>query len=588
MFGVYYLSIVGELVSLKYNPLILFCLLALSTLLTFGCLESNNTITPPFSTSQFVRQATDLNYTDWKNNDYNNMVLVFDGNKISVADANALDIALPDLSAFVPFQGAGADLNLGLNSILANRFSGAVNMPYGVSSSANNTSTKQVTIPNFTAQAGDIFAVKFTKGSIITSSWDLYVSGVNLGKVYVNGSTSAGDYLKVSTGGVILFYYDGERVNAVGTAYTNPFDRLSLDGSYARPVETVYAWKVAMEDGAGRFRPIIKTSGSTGNNDYPNTAGFKLGGYMVLNDSANNYGTTSSMGIDFTSNGLAGISYNLNSTLTSYLPLYWKGKVKSDGLFYFDQASYTSWYTQALPTKEDGFVYIYVGWASTTTAFFIVPNHPAYEFKNGSIRLWEHVLGDENSYSNFDVNGTLRMTGEATVWDDLYTQVASAKLPAAHYPDWSAFTTNTSAYTFKIGDYADLGTVEVLHNYKEGSDLELHLHLATNSVDGSDRNVTYQIFYSWTNSNSGAFAFPEDSNCIATLTIPASTPTRSSYYLDMCDINGVGKLLGSQLKTRVKRIANPIGTEPGSDPFLGMVGVHYEISKLGSNYMHGD
>jgi len=73
---------------LDFKPLF-FILVLVALLLTPGCLEGNNTITPPFSTNQFVRQATDLNYSDWKAGDYNNMVLVFDGNKISVADASS-------------------------------------------------------------------------------------------------------------------------------------------------------------------------------------------------------------------------------------------------------------------------------------------------------------------------------------------------------------------------------------------------------------------------------------------------------------------------------------------------------------------
>lgn len=90
-----------------------FILILVALLLTLGCIEDNNTITPPFTTNQFVRQATDLNYTLWKAGDYNNMVLVFDGNKISVADANTLDIALPDLSGFVPYTGATSNVGLG-------------------------------------------------------------------------------------------------------------------------------------------------------------------------------------------------------------------------------------------------------------------------------------------------------------------------------------------------------------------------------------------------------------------------------------------------------------------------------------------
>ena len=84
----------------KTGNLFLIIILAFSLITLAGCTETN-VQTPPFTTSQFVSRATDLNYIDWKNSDYNNMVLVFKNDKISVADANDLNVALPDMLAYV-------------------------------------------------------------------------------------------------------------------------------------------------------------------------------------------------------------------------------------------------------------------------------------------------------------------------------------------------------------------------------------------------------------------------------------------------------------------------------------------------------
>lgn len=67
---------------MDFKPLILILFLA-ALLLTPGCLVSSTPTSPPFSTSQFVRQATDLNYTNWKAGDYNNLGLIFDGNTLT-------------------------------------------------------------------------------------------------------------------------------------------------------------------------------------------------------------------------------------------------------------------------------------------------------------------------------------------------------------------------------------------------------------------------------------------------------------------------------------------------------------------------
>lgn len=70
-------------VGLDFKPLI-FIFILTALLLTPGCLESNNTITPPFTEAQFYGRVTDLNYYNVKNESYDSLGLVFDGNKIGV------------------------------------------------------------------------------------------------------------------------------------------------------------------------------------------------------------------------------------------------------------------------------------------------------------------------------------------------------------------------------------------------------------------------------------------------------------------------------------------------------------------------
>ena len=168
------------------------------------------------------------------------------------------------------------------------------------------------------------------------------------------------------------------------------------------------------------------------------------------------------------------------------------------------------------------------------------------------------------------------------VYNDLYTSVVSAKTPAVGYPDWSTFTTNTGAYTFKVNDYADLSTIEVLHDYKEGTNLEVHLHLATNGTNNAtERKVKYMVYYTWANPDTGSNQFSAESSVTAELTIPANQPDKSAYFLSLGTIAGATMKIGAQVKFRVKRIAGT-GTEPINDPFLGMVGIHYQIDTMGS------
>ena len=66
-------------------------------------------------------------------------------------------------------------------------------------------------------------------------------------------------------------------------------------------------------------------------------------------------------------------------TLTAYKPLYIKGTLSGRT---FTPIS-TSPITQTEPTSEDGYTYIYLGQAYSTTNFYLLPDHPIYMFKNG-------------------------------------------------------------------------------------------------------------------------------------------------------------------------------------------------------------
>jgi hypothetical protein len=44
-------------------------------------------------------------------------------------------------------------------------------------------------------------------------------------------------------------------------------------------------------------------------------------------------------------------------------------------------------YTQTLPTTEDGYIYVYLGQASSSTQVELSLSHPVYYYKNGALRI---------------------------------------------------------------------------------------------------------------------------------------------------------------------------------------------------------
>jgi hypothetical protein len=168
------------------------------------------------------------------------------------------------------------------------------------------------------------------------------------------------------------------------------------------------------------------------------------------------------------------------------------------------------------------------------------------------------------------------------VYDDLNFATATGKLPASNYPTFTQLgATSLYGYTFAIDDYLPIESSEVLHGYKEGTDLEIHLHLIQNGLnDATARKAKYTVYYGWADV---AEVFTT-SSLTAELDIPAATEDLKHLYLSMGTITGTNFKKGSALLLTIKRIAGT-GTEPAADPFVVQVGVHYEKDKIGSRSM---
>ena len=73
------------------------------------------------------------------------------------------------------------------------------------------------------------------------------------------------------------------------------------------------------------------------------------------------------------------------STLTAFKSLYLKCTPQADGSAVIDP---TTPYTQALPTTNDGYIYIFLGVATTETAFELNLEHPVYYHDGTALRIW--------------------------------------------------------------------------------------------------------------------------------------------------------------------------------------------------------
>lgn len=167
-------------------------------------------------------------------------------------------------------------------------------------------------------------------------------------------------------------------------------------------------------------------------------------------------------------------------------------------------------------------------------------------------------------------------------WNDINMSVNTAKHPGTSNPTPAAFTTNTVLFTFAEGDYVDLETIELLHDWDEGTEISPHFHLITAAQDANTRTVQYTLYY--TLSNTTGVATGELSATSGVYTIPANTPAKTHFLVELgAHIDMTGYKIGSQMNCRFTRDAITSGNgDPSANPYISSIGIHYKVNSLGS------
>lgn len=209
------------------------------------------------------------------------------------------------------------------------------------------------------------------------------------------------------------------------------------------------------------------------------------------------------------------------------------------------------------------------------------------EFLDGAGNIRASVSGDgtavfgnkaAGNYSGFEPDGTYKMTGDATVFDDISLSGLSFSPGGAASPDIIDFVNpNLKVFGFDGGSTIErlYITTEMRHEYKEGSDLELHVHWAPTTTGAG--NVKWQLYYSWV-SVDGVYSSP--------VLLPVISPARGTAwqntYASFGIIPGAGQGINSQLILQLFRDPGDGEDTYGADAALIALGIHYEKDTVGS------
>lgn len=168
--------------------------------------------------------------------------------------------------------------------------------------------------------------------------------------------------------------------------YVDTVSRTRADN--LRPVagdSIIYGRNIVLEDGTGVFRSITN-SNSTDTNHTPSNKGFKNPSEMFYYSYSSNVAIGKTMANNYMYSAYNALNFeycsNCGTSLHAGHPIYLIFEHKADGLYYLKP---DVWWTQDLPTTEDGYVYVYVGHAYSTSYYNLAPSHPMVWFKDGKV-----------------------------------------------------------------------------------------------------------------------------------------------------------------------------------------------------------
>jgi|GEM_PF-2772819 len=236
------------------------------------------------------------------------------------------------------------------------------------------------------------------KGGIETGAINCYYQGTTrLTTHYPAGSL------------ILLTYVVDQLINgtsytgwwAHGQYYSDTYTRTYWSNTITAGA-TIYSYKILMQAYDGRFYPLTLETG-TGITKTISTQEFVINCPILYYNTTTTVSTGSTLTNVYSEIPMSYLNYTANqASWTSQRNIYLKGKINSNGNFVLDNTSYTSFMTQTLPTTEDGFVYILLGYMYSTTAIRLFQYHPIYEFKDG--RLKEYVAEHTHNKSDIGLN----------------------------------------------------------------------------------------------------------------------------------------------------------------------------------------
>lgn len=344
---------------------------------------------------------------------------------IDLDDINDVDLSSTGTNNFLKYDGS--------------EWENATVFVTGTCTTSRTTAAKTVTIPNYAPTAGDLIAITFTDGFYVSNA-TLNINGTGAKNIKIAGINVSTTTLNVAaaTSFELLLYYNGTSYQMFGsyrTSDSNSFDRHNLTSVIVGD-DGCSSYKLgAISATDNKFYPFTLEDSNTNYSKTVQTEKFRFGSPILM------YNSSTDLVADTVTSGLyqavpssqMRYTFNQNGGYTLNSPIYLVVDVDEDGLWSLDDTSATSWYTQTLPSSEDGKVYIYIGYVYTAQNYMRLtfPNI-AYEYKDDKLCFYTDAVSasadtlatvtergatttTEVTFEDVNINGDLSIGNELTV-----------------------------------------------------------------------------------------------------------------------------------------------------------------------------
>jgi hypothetical protein len=186
-------------------------------------------------------------------------------------------------------------------------------------------------------------------------------------------------------------------------------------------------------------------------------------------------------------------------------------------------------------------------------------------------------FGDGTNCTKTEADGTIVFDGTATVWNDAFVDGLSLFGGATDgaVPSVIGATTIFAPLFIDAAIKSCHGSIEIPHDYKEGTALLLHIHfIPTTTMVG---NVRWGVEWIVANVN-GTFGAATTSE----IDIAAGGVALAHKVVDVVTISGTGRKISDVIHFRVFRNGTHANDTFTGNAFLSRIAVHYECDMVGS------